>query len=403
MAALVKAAHAAHKLAVAHVATQEEARQAIEAGIDGLAHVFFDQPASPEIVTLAHDHHVFVVATLSVAAAAAGADNGPALATDRRLKDWLTSGQVDALKARFPGNKQRPALLANAIENVRRLHVAGVPILAGTDAGNPGTTHGASLHGELALLVQAGLTPLEAIAAATTLPTEKFSLGDRGRIAVGRRADLLLVDGDPTVDITATRAIVTVWKNGAVVDRGLTPADQAARVAVAAASPAGPLVADFEGGEIATRYGQNWTVTTDQLAGGRSVASETWTAGGANGSRGAMRVTGTIAPELPYAWGGTLFMPGDKPFDAVDFSARKTLVFQIRGEARELSAMLFSGSASNRLPAVVRFAVSPQWTEVRIPLDRFEGADPSRLRGMAITAGLPAGPFSFEIDDVMIE
>ena len=79
---------------------------------------------------------------------------------------------------------------------------------AGTDAPNSGTAHGASLHGELQLLVEAGLTPTEALAAATSAPAAAFHLTDRGRIAPGLRADLVLVEGDPTADILQTRAIV---------------------------------------------------------------------------------------------------------------------------------------------------------------------------------------------------
>jgi imidazolonepropionase-like amidohydrolase len=92
-------------------------------------------------------------------------------------------------------------------------------LLAGTDAGTPGIAHGASLHQELTNLVDAGLHPVEALHAATAATARRFSLTDRGRIAPGLCADLLLVDGDPTTDITATRAIAGVWRRGFAVAR----------------------------------------------------------------------------------------------------------------------------------------------------------------------------------------
>jgi imidazolonepropionase-like amidohydrolase len=94
-----------------------------------------------------------------------------------------------------------------------------VDIIAGSDAGAPGTTHGATLHGELALLVEAGLTPVQALTAATKTPADRFGLKDRGQIKAGLRADLVLVDGDPTSEIKATRAIARIFKNGFEVDR----------------------------------------------------------------------------------------------------------------------------------------------------------------------------------------
>jgi imidazolonepropionase-like amidohydrolase len=108
--------------------------------------------------------------------------------------------------------------LATAIDNVRRLHAAGATILAGDDAANLGS-HGVTMHGELALLTRAGLTPAQALAAATRAPADRFGLADRGRIAPRARADLILVDGNPLVDIEATRAIVKVFKNGYDVSR----------------------------------------------------------------------------------------------------------------------------------------------------------------------------------------
>lgn len=103
--------------------------------------------------------------------------------------------------------------------NVAALHRANVAILAGTDAGNPGTTAGASLLGELGLLVRAGLSPVEALRAATSVPARCFNLADRGRIAPGLRAELVLARGDPTTAIDDVRDAAAVWKNGYLVPR----------------------------------------------------------------------------------------------------------------------------------------------------------------------------------------
>lgn len=95
---------------------------------------------------------------------------------------------------------------------------AGVPVLAGTDANadSPAAvSYGDSLHHELELLVDAGLTSLDALRAATVLPPRYFGLGDRGAVEPGRRADLVLIDGDPLQDIRATRSIRRVWCGGA--------------------------------------------------------------------------------------------------------------------------------------------------------------------------------------------
>jgi imidazolonepropionase-like amidohydrolase len=83
-----------------------------------------------------------------------------------------------------------------------------------TDATPFAPAHGAGLHRELELLVRAGLGNEETLAAATRVPARHFGLTDRGRIAPGLRADLLLVAGDPTADIRATTAIVEVWRRG---------------------------------------------------------------------------------------------------------------------------------------------------------------------------------------------
>lgn len=213
LAAVVEAAHARGKLAVVHVGTQKAARSAIAAGADGLMHVFGEEPPDADFAGYAAQHGVFVVPTLSVLESVAGEDAGEELLADPRLDALLLPAGVAGL--------QRPDTLEgsrveldNALAAVAALHDAGVPLLAGTDAPNPGTYFGASMHRELELLVRAGLSPVEALAAATSVAADAFGLDDRGRIAAGKRADLLLVDGDPTADILDSRAIAGIWKEG---------------------------------------------------------------------------------------------------------------------------------------------------------------------------------------------
>jgi imidazolonepropionase-like amidohydrolase len=109
--------------------------------------------------------------------------------------------------------------LSNAKANILRLHKAGVPIIAGTDSPYPGVYFGEGLHRELELLVEAGLTPLEAISAATGNAAAFMLDSTWGVVAVGRRADLLLIDGRPDQRISDTRRIVQVMQAGRIVPR----------------------------------------------------------------------------------------------------------------------------------------------------------------------------------------
>jgi imidazolonepropionase-like amidohydrolase len=225
--ALIAAAHAHQRLAVAHVSRLWCARDMLLAGVDGLVHVPSDRAADAAFVALARERGAFVTPTLVVLAGFSGEQTDRA-ERDPALAPYLTPGQRASLSWRedVPGFVVR---LEAAVESVRQLHRAGVELLAGSDAPNPGTAQGASLHLELALLVRAGLSPLEALAAATSVPARRFGLGDRGRITPGARADLVLVRGDPTVDILATRTLVRVWKNGAPVERRRYPPPEPAR------------------------------------------------------------------------------------------------------------------------------------------------------------------------------
>jgi imidazolonepropionase-like amidohydrolase len=411
--AIVDAAHDERKLAVVHIGSQEEARDVIEAGADGLAHLFADSAPDASFAPLAAQHHVFVVPTLTVLEGFSGHPSGESLVDDPRLAPYLTAAAIDNLKKAFP---KFSALIdeKHAEETVRALKAAAVPLLAGTDAPNPGTAHGASLHRELELLVRAGLTPVEALAAATAVPAATFHLDDRGEIAVGQRADLLLVQGNPTQDITATRDIVAVWKAGTRVDRDTYRAaieranterasGQQAKSDSQPRQPApGPrLISDFEDNQPSAKFGAGWTVSTDNILGGKSTADIKPIAGGSGDSKYALDVSGDVDGGLQFAWAGAMFSPGDQIFSPADLSAAKTLIFWAKGDGKQYRVMLFTQSGG-RIPAQQTFDSQSKWKEYKLPLSAFNGSDGHDVTAILFIGGPAPGKFDFQIDDVQL-
>ena len=212
----VNEAHRHNKLAIAHVLTYAATQEAIEAGMDGLAHVFIDKPIDNALVDLIVKSGAFVTPCLVLNASIMGR-TGAALAADERVSSRLSEEWHKTLCSSF--NTYPEGSFNDVLATVASLHEAGVDILVGTDASVPhphlgGLAHGASVHHELQLLVGTGFTPAEALRAATSLTAKRFGLRDRGRIEIGKRADLLLVDGDPLANIADTLSIRGVWRRG---------------------------------------------------------------------------------------------------------------------------------------------------------------------------------------------
>jgi X-X-X-Leu-X-X-Gly heptad repeat protein len=187
--ALVEAAHEHGLLVVAHSVSTGAFRVAVEAGVDVSTHAPLDAVLDDDTIARMREIGMVSVPTLT-----------------------MMEGTAEV----FAGAGFR---YEHARDTVTKFRDAGIRVLAGTDANSaPGAPfapkHGESLHHELGLLVAAGLTPAEALAGATSLAARTFGLDDRGVVGEGRRADLVLVGGDPSADITATWDVVAVWVTG---------------------------------------------------------------------------------------------------------------------------------------------------------------------------------------------
>lgn len=133
------------------------------------------------------------------------------------LDNWKE--RIDSEIGRMVGSILEPIVPLQA-GNTRLLHEGGVMLLAATDVGIPTLVPGLSLHEELALLVDAGLTPLEALRTATVNPARTFGMADSlGTIEPGKLADLVLLDADPLADIAHTRRIRAVVADGRLYRR----------------------------------------------------------------------------------------------------------------------------------------------------------------------------------------
>jgi imidazolonepropionase-like amidohydrolase len=396
IAALVKAAHQRGKLAVVHVSTEDAAKAALEAGADGLVHIFTDRAPEPGFAALAAKRKAFVTPTLTVVESTTGSASGKALPDDARLAAYLKGEEIRNLRQSFP---KRTLDFKNAQDAVRQLKAAGVPILAGTDAPNPGTAHGVSLHRELELLVAAGLSPTEALTAATSIPARTFGLKDRGRIAPGLRADLVLVKGDPTQDVTATRDILRVWKIGQEAPRAKAPAEQAAPAAVPAQAPESGVISGFEDGSASASFGQPWQDSTDQLAGGKSVVQKEVVAGGAEGAK-SLAISGEIRPGFAFPWAGVMFLPGAQPMAPADLSKFGGFSFQAKGEGASYQMMAFAAHLG-RMPVQRAFTAGPEWKRYEFSFADL-GLDGKDILGFFLGGGPAQGPFRLQIDDVRL-
>ena len=215
---------------IVHATGLREAKAALRAGARLLVHSVMDTPVDAEFLRLAKAARASYCPTLTVidgyAKLPLAARTGAAPAADDPLGavDSLTLARVASTPdearrmlgatppLRDPAQAQTHKVMDANLLAVKR---AGIPIATGTDAGNPFTLHGPSIFAEMEAMRHAGLTPTEVLLATTRDAARAMSRGDElGTLEKGRSADLLIVPGDPTRDLSVLRRAQIVMRSG---------------------------------------------------------------------------------------------------------------------------------------------------------------------------------------------
>jgi imidazolonepropionase-like amidohydrolase len=226
--AIEQAAEARGKRVIAHVSSAKDVEDALSAGVRLFAHVPSEERISASLAAKMASLGAVVVPTLAVMDGFYRVSHGEqGYLLDPSLGDDVPADVLAALgDAKKLAPMTTPAYKAmtegwreNAMANLVTLRAAGVTIASGTDAGNPSVFHGLAMARELELYTEVGMTPEEALTAATRSAADVLQRPDLGRLARGAKADVLVVRGDALSDIGALRRVERVYRGGALIDR----------------------------------------------------------------------------------------------------------------------------------------------------------------------------------------
>ena len=223
--ALIDQAHRRGLRVAAHAVTLEDAKGLADAGVDAIVHSVRDRDADAELIAALTSRDIGYVPTLTRTLSLFLYETTPAFFGDAfflrggdAYREEMSRIRDPELQAQVRGSAQAAAarrVLAQAQRNLKLLADGGVTIAMGTDSGTQlGRWQGYFEHVELELMVEAGLTPLQALAAATGSAARVMGLGELGTLEPGMWADFVVLDADPLADIRNTRRIDSVWIAG---------------------------------------------------------------------------------------------------------------------------------------------------------------------------------------------
>jgi len=199
----------------------------------------------------------------------------------------------------------------------------------------------------------------------------------------------------PSSDQTSTVALTVVGPHGET-GKPLPPPPPAG-------SESG-VVSTFDDGKVAANYG-SWMTSTDEVIGGKSKSSIEISQPGANGSNGALKISGEIIPGVgQFTFAGAMFTPGGAPMEPVNLSSKKEISFWAKGDGDSYMLVVLTASRSgqNGMPAMTQFVAGKEWKQYKFPFTTFQ-TDGSDLSALVFAASQPPGKFAFEIDDVEIK
>jgi imidazolonepropionase-like amidohydrolase len=219
--AIIEEAHKQHMIVQAHATQLEDQKFVVRNGADVLVHMVQNVKIDDELMTLIAEKKPYWATVITLG------DRAGVCESDPFFEDALPKSVVEKIRA----TTQRRPLTANCAANPQpreeimaynfpHMIKAGARLVLGTDTGiEPGHTFGSGEHLELARWVDLGLTPADAIVAATSRPAQLFGLTDMGSIAPGKRASFIVLDANPLDDIHNTRKINAVYLDGKKFDR----------------------------------------------------------------------------------------------------------------------------------------------------------------------------------------
>ncbi len=370
---LVELAHAAGLPVLTHTVTRERSEMAAGAGVDVLAHAVSDRPIDPSWAESLREKGTCYAPTMAVY------EPEPLDRSQPLFQEVVEPGvraRIASPQDLASPDEESQVRWSNILANTLALHRSGARVILGTDAGVVGTYHGWAALRELELMVEAGLSPLDAIEAGTRDSADCLGLlPDRGTIEIGKRADLVLIEGKPYQNIHDIWRIRRVFLNGRDIDRpGLVAAIQAEPPVVPDSKPARREIddfedprgrsatgalwrGDFESGHVTTNvdYQRVWRVESDHSL-----------------------LTLLKFATLPEAFGRVSIPLSRGAVGTVDASAFEGVEFEARGDGM-VRLVMETLEQRNEDPYGADFEAGPVWKNHRVRFDELRtiGTNPA--------------------------